>query len=96
MWQNPKTQVVTNIKNPYCDKTKKFKSWQNSKKMKKTQKLKLGKNLKYSNCDNSKTQIVTKLKNLMVTKKEKIKPNCDKTPKFKLWQISKTQIVTKL
>ena len=42
--------------------------------------------LKNQNFDNSKTQIVQKLKFFI----------CDKTQKLKLWQNSKTQILTKL
>ena len=51
---------------------------------------------------NSKTQSVTQLKNLNCDKTEQFvlikleNLNCDKTQKHKLWQNSKTEIVTKL
>ena len=55
--------------------------------------------LKNSNCENSKNQIVTKLKlNILQIKKLEMcqNPNFEIIKKIKLWQNSKTLIVTKL
>ena len=91
---NSKTSIKTQFKNSKCDKTQNLKLWQNSL----TQILT---KLKNSSCDT--TQIVTKLKNSNCDKTRKNsncdktkKSNCDKTKKIKLWQNSKSQIVTKL
>ena len=97
--------------NSNCDRTLKLKLWKNSNlnfdnpktQIVTTQKLKLWRN--------SKTQIVTKLKNsncagkknsnlkfwpLKISNCDKTQnSNCGKTQKLKLWQNSKTQIVTK-
>ena len=78
-----KTQIVTKLKRSNCDKTHKLMT-----KLKNS----LGQN---SNWQNPKYQIVTKTKiwqNQIVTKLKKIY----QTKKLKLWQNSKTQIVTKL
>ena len=72
LWQNPKTQIVTNLKkneivakhkNSMSDKTKKKTQIVTNHQLWKTQikiKLKIGQK---SNCDYSKIKIVTKLKN---------------------------------
>ena len=66
-----------------------LKLWQNSKTLIITK-------LKNSNFEEKKTKIqtVTKLKTTILSKKYKKKSNCDKTHKLKLWQNSKTPIVT--
>ena len=87
MWQNSKTQIVTILKNSYCDKTQKLRLWQNFKNSNydKTHKLKLWQSSKTRIVtklrklkwwQNSKTQIVTKLK----------KNSCDKNGKLKFWK----------
>ena len=82
MRQNLKTQIVTKLKNPNCEKLKKT--------------LILTK-LKKSNCDktnkktklwqNSRTQTVTKLKKQILTKPER--SNCNQTQKLKLCKTKK-------
>ena len=75
---------MAKLKNSNCDKTKKYKLWQNSKTQIVTilQKTQIVTKLKNSNYDQ--TQIVAKLKNSNFTKLKK--SNCDKTQKHILWQ----------
>ena len=87
MWQNSKTQIVSQLKNSKCDKTQKFKIRQNSNTQIVT-KLKFWQNL---NCD--KTLTVTRL-NLWQNLKQKIS-NCDNLKQHKLWQNWKAQIIIK-
>ena len=82
LWQNLKTQIVTNLKNSNWDKTQKLKLWQNSK-CDQTKKSNGDKTQKNKLCQYSKTQIVTKLKN----------SNCYKTKKNNVWQNPKSKIV---
>ena len=87
-WEKPqhvtklKNKNITKFQNSICDKTYKFKMWQNSKtqNVEKLQNLKCDKTEKNSNCiENSFTRIVR-----------------EKSQKLKLLQNSTTQIVTRL
>ena len=82
LWQNSKTQIATKLENSNCDKTKKFKLWQNFKKNSNIDKTKKNQTVtklkkKTDLWQNSRTQTVIELKK-------------------KLWQNLKDQIVTKL
>ena len=60
MWQNSRTQTVIKLKKQIVTKLERSNCDQ-------TQKLKLCKNIKKKNCDNSKTQIVMVIKMTVVT-----------------------------
>ena len=104
MWQNSKTQNVTNSQKLKCDTTQKLKMWQNSK----LQTVTKPKNPKQNKRKNSKCDQTQKLKMLqnsktkMWKKKKKnvtklIHQNREKkTQKLKLWPNSKNQILTKV
>ena len=84
LWPNSNTQIGTKLKRSNCDKTWiviYLKLWENS------------------NCD--KTQVVATLKlwqnSNCEIKNQKLKNSkCDKTWELKLWQNSKTEMLTKL
>ena len=82
------------LKNLKCDETQKLKLWLNSK-------IQKAMKLKNSNCDLTKKLIVIKLKNSNCDKTWKLKfwwkaKTKKKTSKLKMWQDSKTLVMTKL
>ena len=108
VWQNSRTQNVTELKNTKCGKTQKFKIWQfKNSKCNKTQKLEIWQNSKGDKtqqlkCDktqkqkfyNSKTQNMTELKHFNATKLQNLKFN--KTQKLKIWQMQQNIKTPKL